>query len=213
MSVTITFEKKHFLMAGLIIALPFMILAISNIFAATTMPLVGHSISELFVDGNLDMNGFNLTNTETITLTSLCFDGVCKSSWSELAETILWGNNNLETNEGAYCESQYGTAPVGGWYYYDRNAIDGACIIVYNGWVGTTCPSGYQDLKTITEQTTGCCRFFDDGRTCFSSCTTGFHPTWGNDPFRETVSYTTYCGACITRTVTANVLYTKCVHS
>ena len=62
MSVTITFEKKHFLMAGIIIALPFMILAISSIFAATTMPLVGHPISELFVDADLDMNNNKITN-------------------------------------------------------------------------------------------------------------------------------------------------------
>ncbi|MBW6461875.1 MAG: hypothetical protein K0B07_02410 [DPANN group archaeon] len=53
MAVTITFEKKHFLMAGIIVALPFMILAISNIFATTTMPLVGHPLSELYIDSDL----------------------------------------------------------------------------------------------------------------------------------------------------------------
>ncbi|MCK5593636.1 MAG: hypothetical protein KAI18_00165 [Candidatus Aenigmarchaeota archaeon] len=68
MSVTITFEKKHFLMAGIIIALPFMILAISNIFAATTMPIVGHPISELYVDSDLDMGGNAIINSGNISI-------------------------------------------------------------------------------------------------------------------------------------------------
>lgn len=69
MSVTITFEKKHFLMVGIIIALPFMIMAINSIFAsATSMPLVGHPISELFVDADLDMGGYAIINSGNITI-------------------------------------------------------------------------------------------------------------------------------------------------
>ncbi|NOQ56075.1 MAG: hypothetical protein GQ477_04695, partial [Nanohaloarchaea archaeon] len=51
MAVTVTFQKKHFLFAGVIVAIPFMLIAINSIFAsAASMPAVGHSISELFVD-------------------------------------------------------------------------------------------------------------------------------------------------------------------
>ncbi|MBW6462228.1 MAG: hypothetical protein K0B07_04235 [DPANN group archaeon] len=69
MAVTITFEKKHFLIAGLIIAIPFLLIAISNIFAATTMPAVGHSISELFVNDDFDLNGNKIIGSGNITIT------------------------------------------------------------------------------------------------------------------------------------------------
>ncbi|NOR85773.1 hypothetical protein GQ473_06670, partial [archaeon] len=62
MSVTITFQKKHFLMLGLIIAIPFLILAISTIMATVPSGQY-HPISELWVDANIDMQGNNITNT------------------------------------------------------------------------------------------------------------------------------------------------------
>ncbi len=67
MAVTVTFEKKHFLMAGVIISIPFMLIAISSLFAATT-PFVGHSISELFIDDDLNMNGNKIIGSGNITI-------------------------------------------------------------------------------------------------------------------------------------------------
>ena len=67
MSVTITFQKKHFLMMGLIIAIPFLFIAITNIFAAGSGGQF-HDISEIIM-GNLDMQGKNITNVGNISIT------------------------------------------------------------------------------------------------------------------------------------------------
>ncbi|NOR85032.1 hypothetical protein GQ473_02855, partial [archaeon] len=50
MSVTVnfTFQKKHFLILGLIIAIPFIILTITNIIAASTPTGQYHTASELY---------------------------------------------------------------------------------------------------------------------------------------------------------------------
>ena len=69
MSVTVTFEKKHFLMMGLIIAIPFLILAISNIIATTPAPTGQyHSASELWVNQDIEMNNFKLNNSGNISI-------------------------------------------------------------------------------------------------------------------------------------------------
>lgn len=71
MSVTITFEKKHFLMLGMIIALPFLFMVVLQIMA---VPPSGqyHPLSELFADSNLDMQGMNITNTGTVKAIEYC---------------------------------------------------------------------------------------------------------------------------------------------
>ena len=73
MSVTInfTFEKKHFLMMGIIIAIPFLFITILQIMA---VPAGGqyHPLSELFVDSNIDMQGKNITNVGAIKSTEYC---------------------------------------------------------------------------------------------------------------------------------------------
>lgn len=65
MSVTITFEKKHFLLMGAVIAIPFMFLAIMNIFAATPTGQY-HTSDELYMTSNLDINNQNITNVSKI---------------------------------------------------------------------------------------------------------------------------------------------------
>ena len=73
MSVTInfTFEKKHFLLLGIIIAIPFLFIAITQIMA---VPAGGqyHPLSELFANSNLDMNGMNITNVSIVKATKYC---------------------------------------------------------------------------------------------------------------------------------------------
>ena len=98
MSVIVTFEKKHFLMMGLIIAIPFILFFVSNIMAVAPAPPTGqyHSSNELYVENDIDFNENNLTNTKTITvdviesnvvesntiiITNICLEGVCKSRW------------------------------------------------------------------------------------------------------------------------------------
>ncbi|NOR85775.1 hypothetical protein GQ473_06680 [archaeon] len=61
MSVTFTFEKKHFLMLGLVIAIPFLFMAIVNIVAVAPTGQY-HLFSELFVDQDIDMNNNKITN-------------------------------------------------------------------------------------------------------------------------------------------------------
>ena len=106
MAVTITFEKKHFLFAGIIIAIPFMLIAINSIFAATTMPAVGHSISELFVNGDLDLNGNKIINSGNITISTagdgIVFpDGSVQSSAAVMTGTTFvscsWYKNGCPT--------------------------------------------------------------------------------------------------------------------
>jgi len=62
MPVTTTLEKKHFLLAGLVIAIPFLILAISQIIAASPPSGQYHPISELWVDEGPNMNSDKITN-------------------------------------------------------------------------------------------------------------------------------------------------------
>ena len=70
MSVTVnfTFEKKHFLILGLIIAIPFLILAITNIIAVAPTGQY-HPSSELFVDSDIDLNNKSIINSGNITIT------------------------------------------------------------------------------------------------------------------------------------------------
>ena len=63
----ITFEKKHFLMLGLVIAIPFLFMAIANIMAAAPSGQY-HFFSELFVDQDIDMNNNKITNLSVPTI-------------------------------------------------------------------------------------------------------------------------------------------------
>ena len=74
MSVTITFQKKHFLMMGLIIAIPFLFIAITNIMAVESDGQF-HTMSEILM-GNLDMQGGNITNVNSLVLTPQTTDPV-----------------------------------------------------------------------------------------------------------------------------------------
>jgi len=59
-------KKKHFLIAGLVVAIPFLILAISQIIAASPPSGQYHPLSELWVNTDLDMDGKSIVNTEKI---------------------------------------------------------------------------------------------------------------------------------------------------
>ena len=106
MSVTVTFEKKHFLMMGLIIAIPFLFMAISNIIAAAPTTGQYHSASELYVDGDIDMNNNTLINSGNISITGsgggIVFpDGSVQTSAGNINYAIFgtsWYNDALGTD-------------------------------------------------------------------------------------------------------------------
>ena len=107
MSVTVnfTFEKKHFLIMGLFIAIPFLILAINTIMAAAPTGQY-HLFSELFVDNDIDMNNNSILNSGNITITNsdsgIIFpDGSVQSSASVTTGTEFvscsWYKNGCPT--------------------------------------------------------------------------------------------------------------------
>ena len=229
MVVTIAIEKKHFLMMGLIISIPFMLFFVSNIIAVAPSGQY-HSSNELYVENNIDMNGNNLTNikkitvdvietntieSNTITITNICLDGVCKSSWSEIAESVFWGNNNLEIIENDYCIATHGSAPSG-WTYYDRNKDDGRCYIQKSS--NSACPTNYGNKMTKTQKVSACYRWNRYYSYCKYSCTTAEHKVWSTDPVE-------WCGrppggSCVyiskwvdCRTIYATVSDTRCLHN
>ena len=130
MSVTVNFtlEKKHFLILGLIIAIPFIILAINTITAAGPTGQY-HSASELYVDSNIDMNKHNLTNTGNIgigitnPIEKLEVNGTIKanaflySSDERLKEKIQKINNSLnkitKLNGVSYIWKENGAKSIG----------------------------------------------------------------------------------------------------
>ncbi len=97
MSITLTFEKKHFLLMGVIIAVPFLILAISTIMAAVPGGQY-HSVTELFVDSDLDMGGHNITNAGKVE----ALKGI-KVGYTEdaTAGTLRWTGQAFEFYNGS----------------------------------------------------------------------------------------------------------------
>ena len=89
MSVTITFEKKHFMMMGVIIAIPFMFLAIMNIFATAPTGQY-HSSDELFVAKNMSFNGYNLTNVGAISFIDDTIQASAASGGGSLGQSIMY---------------------------------------------------------------------------------------------------------------------------
>ncbi len=145
MSVTITFEKKHFLMAGIIIALPFMILAMGNIFAATTMPIVGHPISELFVDADLDMDTNKIINSGNISISGsengiVFSDGSLMTSADDLSGSVSnmyivqeysLGSTALHSNSGSNTLLPTSEVKIGGFVINYLNPISSTVKISY----------------------------------------------------------------------------------
>ena len=111
---------------GLIIALPFMFLAIMNIFAATPTGQY-HLSDELLISGNIDMNGYNITNSGYIDASQYCdgagnnCENMSESGGSEfIPKTAMWTTQSYYFYSSCYggqyneTKGSYTIGPNGG---------------------------------------------------------------------------------------------------
>ncbi|NOR85413.1 hypothetical protein GQ473_04795 [archaeon] len=125
MSITInfTFEKKHFLILGLIIAIPFLIMTITNIIALAPTPPTGqyHSASELYVDNNIDMNNNKIINSGNISINGsgngIVFpDGTVQTAAATsggIPSTSIWMSKTFSFTVSAHTSFNVGSVTVG----------------------------------------------------------------------------------------------------
>ena len=122
MSVTVkfTFEKKHFLILGLIIAIPFLILAINTIIAAAPSGQY-HPASELYVDQDIDMNNNKIINSGNITINGsengIIFDDgtalTSAGSGAGIPGSAIWVTKTFEWWDGSKSVYYLGKITVG----------------------------------------------------------------------------------------------------
>ncbi|NOQ56105.1 MAG: hypothetical protein GQ477_04865 [Nanohaloarchaea archaeon] len=118
-----------------------MLIAINSIFAsAASMPAVGHSISELFVDDDIDMGGYDIINSGNLNITgNLTINGNGNGvifSTGDILTSSSENNNIFEKNTfsggGSSCRTYNGGwCTYGGLTYYTYTfGIDTAKILL-----------------------------------------------------------------------------------
>lgn len=122
MSVTVnfTFEKKHFLLIGLIIASPFLIMTIANIIATAPTGQY-HPASELYVDGDIDMNDNKIINSGNISINGsgngIVFpDGTIQTAAATsggIPSTSIWMSKTFSFTVSSHNSFNVGSITVG----------------------------------------------------------------------------------------------------
>ena len=111
MQIILNFKKRHFLILGLIIAIPFLFIAITNILA---VGLDGqfHTADELYINSNIDMNGKNITSMGGIQIIDGT-EGMGKILTSDVSGTANWQAVGGSVPSGAVMSFNLASCPTG----------------------------------------------------------------------------------------------------
>jgi len=142
-TITLTFEKKHFIIIGIIIAIPLLLMAASMIMAADPPSTLIDPVSRLWVNTNVDMQGTNISDASSIGI------GEDDPKRPLHISKIQDANIRLEDSEGkdpaAYIEfynstTRYGWIGLPGAEFLEIATVNGKNIILS--------PSGNIGIRT-----------------------------------------------------------------